>query len=487
MTQGTRRIAALGMLVASCAAILATTPGEPTASAAVEGEVAVAPDSPSEVVVRFVVSSDGAEEIDRGSILFSSDFFTESFATPIDLRVTAVADGVDADPDSDWQRSFVLPMRACRDGCDVEVRALMTWTGPPGDGMRARWNAGLSVVYENSVPPGEPVTATIVDGQSPPLGRNTWLAVGAFLALVAGAVCVAIGSRLSRIRIGLAALAVLPPAWLLVQFAVVDLGKLLRYFDWATVLVVLTAVLLAVALVVGVVRTARGDPIALPAAGWAYLVIVGYLLWLRVDDFGTYRPHELVVLTASLAIPGMAAVTAMPPERPIASASRRFGTSFVMAALIAEFAVTVGVAVGILAAFVLSIATRGGRVDVGPVLLAGLPLLVAVGFVRGFRRWPSGDRRFLGAASTATFLVLLLLMFFTFSGQGGFFIIRLEAAAVVVICFVVNLAGLIGLEIFPPPARSDPPDHEGHDERGQREQVAGVADEADVDRGWDRA
>jgi hypothetical protein len=486
MTQRSRRIAALGMLLASCLAILATTPGEPTAYASVEGDVAVALDMATEVVVRFVVAPEGAAEIDRGSMYL----VTGSYGSPIDVIVTAVADGVAVGPDD--VSSLALPLGACRDGCDVDMRAVMTWIGPPGDGVRTRWNAKLAVVYENSVPQGEPVTATTIQGDWPPGGRHVWLVVGAFIVGLSGAGWIGLGGRLARVRLGLAALGVLPPAWLLLRFASAGLGRLLLQSDYEDLLGIAVAILLVIGLGVGLVRTARGDPVALPAAGWAYLVIAGYCLWLVVENFATYRPHELALLAVGLGIPGIAALTAVPPAKPIVPARLRFGTSFVMAALIAEFAVTVGVASVLIVGFVISAVGRGAIADVFSVLLGLIPILVAAGFVIGFRRWPSGDLRFLGAVSTATLLVFVPLLLFIFTNQGGLIVITVELAAVVVICFVVNLVGLVGLLIFPAPGQPDgpraaPTDDERHDEGGQGDEVAGVPGELDVDRSGDRA
>ena len=264
MTQRNRRMAALGMLAASCAAILATMPGEPTASASVEGDVAVTPNNPTEVVVRFVVSPDGGTEIDRGSIGFVSGFDSFS-ASPVQVSVTAVADGVTAGPSDTY--GLALPVRVCRDGCGVEMRAVITWDGPPADALRARLIAELSVVYENSVPQGEPVIATITEGHGPPIGRHFWAVVGAFVALLSGAAWIAIGNRLARVRLGLAALGALPPAWVLVQVAAVGFVDAFRMVAFETLLAAAVATLLGLGLAVGVVRTARGDAVALPAAG----------------------------------------------------------------------------------------------------------------------------------------------------------------------------------------------------------------------------
>ena len=92
MTKRTRRIAALGMLVASCAAILATSPGDPTATAAVEGDVAVEPGNPAETVVQFEVAApDSTIEMNRAQIRFFTGFFAPEFselvtATQLDPR-----------------------------------------------------------------------------------------------------------------------------------------------------------------------------------------------------------------------------------------------------------------------------------------------------------------------------------------------------------------------------------------------------------------
>ena len=220
-------------------------------------------------------------------------------------------------------------------------------------------------------------------------------------------------------------------------------------------------------------------------------MVVGYLLWLGVEHFATYRPHEVALLAAGLGVPGVAALTAVPPEMPVAPARLRFGTSFVMASLIAEFVVTLVVAGGLVVTFVVSLVGRGAPIDVASILLGVIPILVAAGFVLGFRRWPSGDRRFLGVASTATFIVLIPLLLFATVGQGGFIVIPGELAGLVAICFVVNLAGLIGLGSFPAPpgggARPTPTDDQRRNERGEGQKVARVADEPDVDWSGDGA
>lgn len=496
MSDRSRRVAAIAMLVASCAAILATTPGEPTARASVEGDVAVGPGRPAEVTVRFVVAPGGPSGMDRGTISFFSDFlansFSDGFTTPIEQRVVAVADGVELIPEEGTSR-LGLPTRVCGDGCEGELRAVLTWTGEPGDSMRAQWVSELSVVYESFVPSGQPVTATIVEGHAPPLGRHLWVMAGALLAALAGGAWVVLGDRLARVRLTVAALGLLPPGWVLAQYLTADLSVLLRFLDYGTLLILLTAVVVFAGLVVGVVRTWRGDTTAMPAAGWGYLVSVGFLGWLAIERFATYRPHEVALLAAGLALPGLAALTAVSPQGPVASARRRFGTSFTMAALLAQFAATAGVAAFLVIGLVVSLVSGRGRLDGGTALLGLIPFAVAAAFMIGFQRWPSGDRRLLGVASTATLLVLIPLLLFVLSGQGGFFVFPVEMAAVLGICFVVNLAGLIGLAIFPPPARvtdaggASPTQDEGDGERGQRDEVARVADEDDVDRTGDRS
>jgi len=67
-----------------------------------------------------------------------------------------------------------------------------------------------------------------------------------------------------------------------------------------------------------------------------------------------------------------------------------------------------------------------------------------------------------------------------------------ETALLVGICFVVNLLGLVGLTIFPPPGRRDgpgpaPTDDQRNEERWERDQIARVAGEPDVDRTGDGA
>ena len=483
MTNRTRRIAALGMLVVSCAAILATTPGEPTATASVEGDVAVQPGNPAEIVVQFEVAPESTYQMNRARIRFFSGFFAPQFSE----QVTATADGFEVGPDDSSE--LTLPLAVCRDGCDVEMRAVITWNqGSPADALRARWNAELSVAYESSVPPGTPVTATTVDGGGPPVARHGWLILGAVIAGLSGAAWIKIGTRLARVRLGLAALGTLPAAWFLWEISAYGFTDPFGSFDPGTLLIAAGVALLGIGLVVGVVRTARGDPVALPAAGWAYVVIVGYFLWLGVEHFATYRPHEVALLAVGYGIPGMAALTAVPPQR-LAPANVRFGTSFVMASLLAEFAVTVGVAIGLVLTFVLSVVLGGGRFDIGSMLLGVIPIVVAAGFVRGFRRWPSGERWFLGAASGATLLVLIPTLLVTLNGLGGLLVFPLELAAVAAICLVVNLLGLIGLFTFPPPGpgRPAPANDQRDEQRGEREQVARVADESDVDRRGDGA
>jgi hypothetical protein len=483
MTKRTRRSAALGMLVASCAAILATSPGDPTAAAAVEGDVAVEPGNPAEIVVQFEVAApDSTIEMNRAQIRFFTGFFAPEFSE----LVTATADGFEVGPNDTSE--LALPLVVCRDGCEVVMRAVITWNqSSPADALRARWNAELSVVYENSVPPGTPVTARTVEGDGPPIGRHGWLILGAVITALSGAAGIALGGRLARVRLGLAALGVIPPAWFLWELSAYGFTDPFGSLDPGTLLIAAGVALLGIGLVVGVVRTSRGDPVALPAAGWAYLVIVGYFLWLGVEHFATYRPHEVALLAAGLALPGMAALTAVPPQR-LAPAGLRFGTSFVMASMIAEFAVTLAVAGGLVLAFVVSLVGPGARID-GTMLLGVIPILVAAGFVLGFQAWPAGDRRFLGVASTATLLVLIPVLIVTVDGLGGLLFFPLELAAVAAICLVVNLLGLIGLFNFPPPGagRPAPPDHQGDEERGEHEQVARVADELDVDRSGDRA
>jgi len=315
-----------------------------------------------------------------------------------------VADGVDARTGE--TNALALPVRACRDGCEVEMRAVMTWDGPPADAVRSRWNAELSIVYENNPPSAEAVTARIVEGHGPTVGRAMWLAAGALVALLSGTPWIALGNRLARVRIGLAALCLISPAWLLVQVAAADFAYAFEGFsavDFETLLIAAAATFVGLGIAIGIVRTERGDAVALPAAGWAYLVVVGYLLWLGVEHFATYRPHELAVLAAGLGIPGVAALTAVPPGRP-AGAGLRFGTSFVLASMLAELAVTIGVAGWLAVTYVVSIVGRGRPIDLVSLLVGAIPIVVAAGFVLGLRLWPSGNRWFLWAASTATLL-----------------------------------------------------------------------------------
>ena len=476
MTDRARRLHAIAMLIASCAAILATTPGEPTASAAVEGDVGVGPDDPAEIVVLFVVEP--SDQMDRGSIRFSSGFYS----SPVTQDVTADADGVPARAGDD-PSVLVLPIRVCRDGCEVELRAMLTWRGEPGDVLRARWTSELSVVYENAEPPGEPVKATIVEGHGPAAGRIVWLLTGALAALLTGAGWIVLGGRLPRLRLGLAALSVLPPLWGLGQVATLDVRYLL--LDEGTLITLAVAALLVAALAVGLGLTSRGSSIALPAAGWTYLVVVAFLLVLAVIHFATYRPHEVALLVFGFLAPGVAAVTAVPPGGPIASLRLRLGTSFVLASVVAELAVAVAAACYIVLSFVLLLA-RGSGGDPTAALVAVVPIVIAVGFVIGLRRWFSdGGRLALGLASGVTLLVLVPPLIFIAGGQGGLTVFPDVTAAMILVCFAVNLLGLIGLVVFPTPADARPRaphrDRERDEERGEGQQVARIPGEPDLE------
>jgi len=483
-----RRLASVAVLIASCIAILATTPGPPTQTAESSGDVSVGPTAPAEIVVRYGISeaaATGAEGI-QIRFMWESGF--------LDRRLSMTSSAViDAQTFAGSGFAVEVPPAVCRGGCTIQATARVSWNGPAEDSLRIGWDSELEITYDSLVP-ASPLTATVVSGTAPPIRRVGWFAIGILGAVLVAAACARGGTRLRRVRLALAAAALLPAAWLLWW----SLAVIAAPYSWAfgdaleALAVAAGAAVAAASLAYGLWRALRGNATALRVAGWVAAVVVGFFTWIGVMASLSYRPHEVVLLTLGLGVPIGAAITAVAPgaEPPTRTGTVSAGTAIVVAAQLLMFGLVLLVC-GYLA---VALVVGGGsavRGDLGSIAFGVVPFLVLTAFIAGLRSWRHGHRRWLAIANIPVALAVLVAGAWSIvQPEDGFLAISIELKVFSSLAILVVLVGVIGMWLVTPPLVSPdsaPTDDQGDKERGQRDEVARIPDEGDGDDLGDRS
>lgn len=473
-----RRLAALAVLVVASVALIATTPGPPTARVDASGEVAVAPDDPGEVEVRFGVADPGENRIVRVSV---------HAAVPGggDPRVHATAGAVvtgQEEAGAIGVGALELDPTDCARGCEVVTTLTASWVGPPELEVRTAWRVELAVEYESDVSGEDPVSASVVRGHEPAAPRIAWPAFGAALAALAGVALVAWGGSLGLVRLVLAAGIAVPAAIALIPTLPYLSAMPARFavrIDWEAILAAGAALALILAAGVGVWRAALGMDAVLRVVGWLAALGVGLAWWQVVDHMPAYRGHELVLLTFALALPCAAAIGGAPVRGP-ARATRRIGAalSLVIAAQLLMAGASLLVAGALVLSFLASLLSPGARApDVGSLAMGSIPLLVAVGFVAGLWAWRRGSRAVLLAADAPLALVVVLgAGWMLLQPETGFLAPTPESRVVGVLAALTVLGAMAGVVVLPPPVADD---EQGQGEGGQGHQIPRVPREGD--------
>lgn len=476
-----RRRAAVALFAFSSLALLATTPGPPTARAEASGEVFVAPDEPDHLEVRFTVVDPAPDEITRVAV---NRLIGSGPDDRLDVSVSAaIGDGGRSQSGAAYR--IELDPAECVAGCEVVATIDAAWRGQPEAGLRVSWWVELEVEYGHRVPAAA-ISATVVSGGDAFPPRLVWLGMGALLAVAA-----AVGLRLTRPR--LAALRLVLAAGLL-AVAAWPLAMLGPYLErWLAARLIIGVETLALAgaglalgtgVAVGIVRTAGGRPTVLRLVGWIAALVIGYAWWALAINLGTYRPHEMTAVTVALGVFAAAAITAVPlhaagEPRPTVG----LGTSLVMAIQVLLLGIVLLVAVASLVAFV--VGTLGGAVpdlaSLGGVLVA---IAFAGLFMFGWLDWRRGSmRNILIVNSVAVVAALGLGTVVLLQGDSSLFSVGIELRVLAVLVMVTVLVGAIGLRVVDPPLAED--ERDGED--GQGDEVPRVADEEDPIRLGDGA
>lgn len=444
-----RRLAAIAVLALACIALIATSPGAPTLRADASGELAVSPERPGEVQVRFAVADPAPTNITR-------------------LQVFAVVYG-DSDPRLSARASAVvtgsqnqvagvgyltLDHAACARGCEVITNVVASWSGQPGSGVRTRWEAEIEVQYESGPPQSSAVTATVVGG-GPSIPRVTWMLFGVVLAVAAAVFLVATGDRFGRARLFLAAGLFLPPAiglgLFVEQTSSVPPGVTLMV-DVTTYAMLAAAVALILGASVGVWRAWHGRDAMLRVVGWLGALGIGLSWWFAVDHMGVYRPSEVTLLTFAFLLPSAVAIGGAP--RLEAVTERRVGPilALVIAAQLLMAAASVFAAGAVVFAFVASLLAPVPRLpDIGSFAYALVPILIAGGMVVGLWSWRRGYRGTLIAANVPVVLVVLAgAAWSLLAGEGGLLVPSPEIRLIAVVAGALALVGIVGVLVVTP-------------------------------------
>lgn len=469
---GRRQLAAAVFFVASILALVATTPGPPTARADASGEFHVAPGEPARVEARFTVPNPAPEEIVRVAVNRIVGYDPDArFEVVVAAGIVGWSDPELISPSS---HDLSLDPNGCTGGCDVVATIDAAWLGSPAAGVRVAWTLELEVEYRNTVP-GDALAASVTSGdEAPP--RLTWLALGASLAVAVGIGLWLARPRLIGLRLLLAAGLLAAAAW-----PIVTLGPYLERWlasrliiGSETVAIAVAATLLAIAVAVAIARAIRGRATLLRVVGWIAALLIGYVWWAVAMNFGTYRPHELTAITAALGVFVAAAVTAEPMAG--ATAPRRTagpGTSLVMAVQALLLCSALLAAGAGFVALVLSLA--GGRPpDLGSLGLTLALIALAALFTFGWLDWRRGSmRNILIANAVALVAALGLGTAVLAQGEGSFLSIGVELRVLAALVMATVVIGAIGLRVVDPPVAYE----EWDGEAGQGDEVAGVSNE----------
>jgi hypothetical protein len=477
-----RRWAAIAVLLVSCAALLATSPGPPTEAAEAGGELEVGPGDAGHVEARFAVADPGDNTVARVSV----EAVVETW---VDRRVSAVASAAIAgtNPIPFGLGRQELDPEACRGGCQIDVSITARWIGPEEPTLRTRWSVEVAVEFAYQ-PSDDAVRLDAVVGDESSLPRSTWPALGALLALTLAAGLMWMGPRAAPMQLGLAAglvvlgaygtVATNPGLWL--SFG----GRIVR---WELVATLAASLCLGTAAAVGVWRAARGRPTALRVVGWLAVIAGGFALWLAVEAMDTYRPHEVVALAAIIMVPSAAAVTATSPLQNAGEHGRGADTAMalVIACQILMFGAAVLLAGWLTVLLVASLLGPGARLpDLGSLAIGAIPVVVAVEYAFALLAWRRGRRGPLLVANLAIAIAVIpaggwALVY----PDGGFFVITLELRAFAAVAIAVVLVGTIGPWLLRPPTAGE----EGQGQRKQGHEVPRIPDEDDRRRMGDIA
>lgn len=468
----------MAVLLLSCGALLATSPGAPTARQEASGEVAVARGAPGEIEVRFEVAEPESEDIMRMRVEIIVDGQTDPrlsarASTRVDGRAAVAEIGGGIDP------------AACRDGCEVVASVVVASVDESELELRTAWSVRLEVEYRSSVPAGAASTR-VVRGNDPYVPRDAWVVLGAGIAAIAGVAFSLLGDRFGAARLLLAAGMVVPGGAVLLDPArssVIAPAASLGRIDWDAVLLLGLALALVASVAIGLWRASFGRATVLRVVGWLNAITIGFAWWWIVADLGTYRPHEIVAATLALGLPIVAAITSVPIGVEWRHA-RRIGvlTSLVIGAQLLMAAAAVAAGVAGIVAFVDNALDRGP--DPLTLGLAAVGVALVWQFVHGLRAWRRGRQAPLFIADVAVGLVVLPGAFFLFSQpEGGFFTIGVELRVLAAMAVGVVLVGGVGLGLVDPPLAEDQREREG----GQRDEVPGIPGEGDRARSDDGA
>lgn len=487
-----RRHAALAALAISVIAIIATTPGPPTARAEAEGDIGVGPNEAARVIVRYAVPHDRAGEI-------TSIEITQVVARGrSDPRFRVTTYGIVADRQYGTSYGDVsVPPADCRDGCSIDAVIEVEWARSDEAALRMGWTSELAVVYESNVPSEEPGVEVVAEG-APPIPRAGWLAIGAGAAALATLGLSALGPRLRRVRLVVAGLALVPALWLLWGTAEILLSPLfLSPFgvDLETLGYGGGALVLGAVLVLGLWRAAHGRVTLLRVAGWIELVVVGFTTWVTVSGLPTYRPHELAFLGLGLGAPIGAAITAHPLRDRGSSGgpSVPTATALVITAQLLMLGLVVVVDGYLIIVGATSFVRGHLRLELASVAIGALAIAILWGYISGLIEWRAGSRLLLGISSAPVALLVGAAGALAIAqGEGGLLSFRWEAKVAAALAILVALVGAVGVWLVPPPLTASSvidaagADDERRDERPESNEVPGVTDEGDGDDARDR-
>lgn len=466
---------AAALFAVSSLALLATTPAPPTARSEATGELYVAPGLPAHVDVRFTVADPQPDEITRLAINRMVGYDPDDRFESV---VTAAIEGRgNPTPGSrDWF-AIDLDPAACATGCEIVATIDAVWKGDPEPGLRVAWALELEVEYRSHVPE-DGITRTTSSGGDAAPPRLAWLGIGALLAAAVGVGLWLTGRRLARLRLALAGGLLLVAAWPVVAFSHY-LGRFLEgrlAFGTESVALLAAGLALGISVGIGMVRAARGRSTVLRVVGWMAALVLGYAWWAIAINLGTYRPHEMVAITASLGVFAGSAITSVPIGASTrARRSAGIGASLVMAIQAFLLAIALLVAGGAFAW--LAIATVGGDVPNLAALGAVLTAIALAGlFVSGWLDWRRGSlRNIMIGNSVAVVTALGLGTIVLLQGEGGLLSTGVEIRVLAALLMITVLVGAIGLRVVDPPLADDERDGEGR----QGDEIRRIADEED--------
>lgn len=463
----------LAVFALSAIALLATTPGPPTARSEASGELYVSPSGPAHVEVRFAVVDPAPDEITRIAVNPTVGYDSDArFESSVNARVGR------GEWESERHDRYGIPLdpAECASGCEVVATIDATWRGKPEPGMRVAWTLELEVEYLNRVPEEATSTTAISGDEVPP--RLTWLALGALLAVAAGVGMWLTRPRWPALRLVLAAGLLVPAAWPLVLLA----GDVERWLagqliiGTETLVLVSAGVLLAIGVAVGMARAVGGRVAVLSAVGWMAALTLGYVWWAIAINVGTYRPHEMIALTAALGVSAAAAITAVPIR--IGSAEMRSigaGTTLIMA--IQGMLVVIAILVAGTAFVAFAGTLLSGRAPdlamLGAVLAA---IAVAALFTFGWLDWRQGSMRNIYISNSIALVAAFGLgIIVLLQGDMSLLSVGIELRVLAALVMATVLVGTIGLRVVDPPLADEKGDAEG----GERYEIGRIADEED--------